>query len=333
MLISLSTTSRSQAKPLETPSTNTKEIPQPQSILIPDVDRANDQRQGTTPKQNQLLNAEAQTDHLEPMQVFQQLVDRVDRRTGDFLPNLQSSSPSLDTLRQWYKASRELGRSQKYLERIAEVANEFKQEQVLPEKANATMQQDLYAHCERSQIIAEVDSLGDRDFLLLHQNVNERLKTAPTRPPSQAEVQSTQAEIAQLNTQRENLFMEYSRLNDTINNAGNGFLRNFNREYKQAISAAENVLSQISTVLTQQEQKESQIVKWGKQAQAYRTWENNPKTVQLQKIAQVLQLPQMQERLTNIQQAIGQQEQQEQEKLRYNQQSKQHSAQHRGPVL
>lgn len=239
---------------------------------------------------------------------------------------LSSPSPSkisnttLDTLRQWYTAAKELNKPQVYLDSITFIANEFKHKQVLPENANAAMQQDLYIHHERSQTIAELNNLDDRDFLLLHQSVNHSLKTAPTRPPSQVEVQSTQAEITQLNTQRDILFEEYSRLNNIINSASNGFLRNFNPEYKQAISAAQKILSQINTVLNQHEHKESKIVEWGKQVEAYRAWKTDAKTVQVQKIAQVLQLPQMQERLMNIQHALGQQEQQKQENLRYNQQ-------------
>lgn len=328
----LSTTSRSKEKPLETTSTNTKCFPQPQSISSPDVDRANDQRQEAITKQKQVTDTEAQSTCFEPMQVFQQLVDRVDRRTGDFLTNLQTTSPSLDTLRQWYKAARELGKSQKYLERITEVAGVFKQKQVLPEKASAAMQQDLHANHERSQIIAELNRLGNRDFLLLQQSISDYLNTAPTLPPNQAIVQSTQAQITQIVSQRENLFKEYSRLNNTINNAGNGLLRSFNREYKQAIAAAEKILNQISTVLTQQEQKERQIIHWGKLAQAYQVWENDPKTQEVQKIAQVLELPQMREKLIGIQ-ATEQLEQSHLERLSYTQQAQEQSLQQRGQSL
>lgn len=59
-----------------------------------------------------------------PMQILQQVVDRVDKRMGDFLASSEHSSLSLDTLRQWYQVSRELGKSGKYLDRIAAVVTE-----------------------------------------------------------------------------------------------------------------------------------------------------------------------------------------------------------------
>lgn len=88
-----------------------------------------------------------------PMQVFQQKIDQADQRTGDFLASSQQSSPSVDTLRHWYRVSRELGKSQQYLNRITEVANQFKAGQPLSEKALNAMQQDFNTHNQIADVV------------------------------------------------------------------------------------------------------------------------------------------------------------------------------------
>lgn len=98
---------------------------------------------------NSVLNANPKL--VSPMQIFQQKIDQVDKQTGNFLASLQPSSPSLDTLRQWYRVARESGKSPQYLGRIAEVANQFKIGQPLSEKALSAMSQDLKAHNTHSK--------------------------------------------------------------------------------------------------------------------------------------------------------------------------------------
>lgn len=97
----------------------------------------------------QQLNQKSTT----PMQVFQQKIDQVDQRTGDFLASSQQSSPSVDTLRHWYRVSRSLGKSQQYLNRITEVANQFKTGQPLSDKAHSAMRQDFKTHNQIANVV------------------------------------------------------------------------------------------------------------------------------------------------------------------------------------
>ena len=83
------------------------------------------------------------TDSASSMQLFQQVVDRVDRRTGEMLATLESSSPSLNTLRDWYRATEELNKSQKHLDRISEIGSELEQGTPLTDKAVTVMQTDF----------------------------------------------------------------------------------------------------------------------------------------------------------------------------------------------
>lgn len=94
-----------------------------------------------------------------PIHVFQQQVDKVDKRTGDFLAMAQAStsSPSLETLRNWYRAARELGKTQKYLERIKTVANEFKTGKQLTDKALNSMQHDFDTQKQVLKVLSSSD--------------------------------------------------------------------------------------------------------------------------------------------------------------------------------
>lgn len=60
-------------------------------------------------------------------------------------PAPQPPAVTLDNLRSWYAAARELGKDAAYLERITVIAEVFKQGQPLSAKALAAMQQDIQA--------------------------------------------------------------------------------------------------------------------------------------------------------------------------------------------
>ncbi|MEM5838680.1 hypothetical protein AAHH59_10145, partial [Pediococcus acidilactici] len=75
--------------------------------------RVRDLSKTVSPVTSSVLNATPKL--VSPMQIFQQKIDQVDKQTGNFLASLQPSSPSLDTLRQWYRVARESGKSPQYL--------------------------------------------------------------------------------------------------------------------------------------------------------------------------------------------------------------------------
>lgn len=119
------------------------------------------------------------------MRIFQEVVDRVDKQTGEKLAAMQTSSPSLEMLRDWYKAARELGKPEKYLNRIAEIGTDFKRGEPLTDKAQAVMHKDLQAHLQRLAVVEQLGQLPERDLLGLHQVVDNYPKSAPTPPPAE----------------------------------------------------------------------------------------------------------------------------------------------------
>ncbi len=89
-----------------------------------------------------------------PIRTFQKQLDQLDEPTGNFFSSPEISSPSLNTLRQWYRAARELGKTQKYLERITTVAQEFKAGKPLSDKALSTMGQDFAAQKQVHEVMS-----------------------------------------------------------------------------------------------------------------------------------------------------------------------------------
>ena len=119
-----------------------------------------------------------------------------------------------------------------------------------------------------------------------------------------AQRQLAQSEILQLTAQIENLWKQHSDKINTVTTASKSIFRTWNQKYKEGVAAAEKPLSHISQALAQKEQKESQLQQWDKQTKAYQAWEKDPYTIEMKKLAKAIELPQIQERLTNIQQAI-----------------------------
>ncbi len=216
-----------------------------------------------------------------PMQIFQQVVDRVDKRTGDFIAQLQSSSPTLTTLRDWYRAARELGNAQTYLDRITEVANEFKQGKLLPDKAIKVMQADLQLHHKQLTTTELVSQLSNRDFLQLHQGVADHFKEAPPHPPAVADRQFVQGEIEQLQAQINHLWQKQTQQAEIVEAMQKNPFRIWNSKYDAAVAQVQATTGLISQSITQKEQKETQLKQWDKLDEAYQAWDKSPQTTQM----------------------------------------------------
>jgi hypothetical protein len=79
------------------------------------------------------------------------------------------------------------------------------------------------------------------------------------------------------------------------------------QKYNEAFANLSHTTKSIEHAIVQKDGCRQQLQEWAKLEQEYQTWSNNPKTAQMQEIASVLKLPQMQERLTQIRQELQQQ--------------------------
>ncbi len=237
---------------------------------------------------------------VDPMQIFQQVVDRVDKLTGEKFASIQSESPSVATLRDWYKAARELNKSSKYLERISEIGTNFKQGEPLTEKVVTTMQSDLQARFKKLAVEEQINQLPDNEFLLLHQVVDNYFQAAPTKPPKEAEIQALHNEVGQLVNQINILGRQQSDALATVEAMQNNPLRNWNGKYNAAVAGLEQTASKLENAIAHKQHKESQLGQWNKQFLAYQTWYKNPQTVEMRSFTQGFNSPQTMERLASI---------------------------------
>lgn len=274
------------------------------------LDVLNTDQQAPASVQNQNITqgiAETLSDRSSiPMQIFQQVVDRLDLQTGEFLAASQSSSPSLDTLRDWYRAARALGKAQNYLNRISEVANELKQGKPLEDKAFTVIQTDLQAHHKQLITIEQVNQFSDRDFWQLHQAVANHFKDAPLTSPAIAERQFVQNEVKQLVSQINKLWQLQAEQVSLVESMQKNPFRIWNGKYDAAVSQVQQTTNLIIQLLTQ---KEQQLQQWEKLDEVHQAWDKSPQTSQMRSLANVLNSPLMQERLANINQLRQQQEQ------------------------
>ncbi|OWY64401.1 hypothetical protein B7486_47525 [cyanobacterium TDX16] len=258
----------------------------------------------------QSVDAENASDRLTtPMQIFQQVVDRVDPSTGNFLATVESSNPSLETLRSWYRAARELGKSEQYLNRIAEVANEYKQGKSLEERAIAAMQTDLSIHSRRLKMIEELNQLSDRDFQKQWHNVKNYFQSAP-KSPDPIQKESINSEVGIILQQLNNLELQKQEQMRAAEKIKNNPLHHFSKNYSHALETTAITLNKISNLINRKEQKEAQLRQLERQAETYQAWIKTPLTTKMRSLAEVLQLPPMQKRIDRLQQVQSRQDKQ-----------------------
>ena len=161
--------------------------------------------------------------------------------------------------------------------------------------------------------------------MLLQQSVVDYFNASPPRPPSAAEQQLVQHEIDKLVKQIDSLWSKQSEQVKLVELMHKNPFHLWNKKYDEAFAQLEKTMSLIGQSIGQKDQKESQLNEWGKQGEAHQDWENNPRTIEMRKIAEILKLQEMQERSANIQQ-----EQLRQTSLGRTQQQNQEQGQRRG---
>ncbi len=166
----------------------------------------------------------------------------------------------------------------------------------LPQEAVAAWPADLQAD-KQLAIIEQLNQLSERDFLQIYQTVVGYFKAAPT-PPTENQKQLIGSEVEQLVAQLHGLWQKYSQQNSKSSSS-----QGSKSWDKEALAQAQQTLQKIEWLLSQKEQKEKQLQQWQRQEEAHQNWEKTPRTSQMRSLALVLKLPQMQKRLTSIDQS------------------------------
>ena len=244
--------------------------------------------------------AKSATEAVDPMQLFQQVVERVDKRTNEMLTTLQSTSPSLNTLRDWYRAARELNKSEKHLNRISEIGSEFKQGTPLTDKAITVMQTDFQAYYKQLMVVEQLSNLSDGDLTNLNQNITNYLNSPPPSPPPLADRQKVESEVKQLTERINALGSQQTEQLATVEAMQKSPFRNWNGKYDLAVAQVEQTANKLDNVIAHLQQRENQLGQWNKLERAYSLWDKSPQTVEMRNLAKGLQSPQLQEQLSSI---------------------------------
>ncbi len=237
---------------------------------------------------------------VDPMQLFQQVVERVDKRTNEMLATLQPSSPSLNTLRDWYRAARELNKSQKHLDRISEIGKEFKIGTPLTDKAVTVMQTDFQAYYKQLMVVEQLSNLSDGDLFALNQNITNYLNSPPPGTPPLADRQKVESEVKQITDYINTLGSQQSEQLATVEAMQKSPFRSWNGKYDLAVAQVEQTANKLENAIAHLQQRENQLGQWNKQERAYSLWDKSPQTVEMRNLAQGLKSPQLQERLNSI---------------------------------
>ncbi len=244
--------------------------------------------------------ATSATETVDPMRIFQQVVERVDKRTNEMLSTLQSTSPSLNTLRDWYRAARELNKSEKHLNRISEIGSEFKQGTPLTEKAVTVMTKDFQAYYKQLMVVEQLSNLSDGDLTNLNQNITNYLNSPPPGPPPLADRQKVESEVKQLTERINALGSQQTEQLATVEAMQKSPFRSWNGKYDLAVAQVEQTANKLDNATSHLQQRQNQLGQWNKLERAYSLWDKSPQTVEMRNLANGLQSPQLQERLSSI---------------------------------
>ncbi len=261
-------------------------------VEMPPINQESSPSERFTPPVSSLESAISPTETVDPMQLFQQVVERVDKRTNEMLTTIQSTSPSLTTLRDWYRAARELNKSEKHLNRISEIGSEFKQGTPLTEKAITVMQADFQAYYKQLMVIEQLGSLEDRDLLALNQNITSYLNSPPPSPPPLADRQKVESEVSHITDYINALGSQQAEQLATVESMQKSPFRNWNGKYDSAVAQVEQTANKLDNAIAHLQRRDNQLGQWNKQEMAYSLWDKSPQTVEMRNLAKGLQSPQ-----------------------------------------
>lgn len=194
-------------------------------------------------------------------------------------------------------------------------AGEEMAQQVIEAIPGALRIQPSYGHKDGNEqlvkkvaLIQKVEQLSDQEFLGLGQWVAEYLQAAPKRLPSAAEQQQVQKQVEQFDKRLEQLQTQQATLVTQVRQMQKNPLCAWDKNYQDAVIQLQKTLEVIDSTQSQKNQQSNQLQQWAKLAQARSTWEKEPQTTQIRRIAEVLNLPQIHEQLDRIQKGPSEQQ-------------------------
>lgn len=160
-----------------------------------------------------------------------------------------------------------------------------------------------------AKVLSLIEQLPEKELTNTAQRVQNYLAAMPPPPPTQAEQLAVQQEIKSLLTEIPTLWQRQEQQAHIVESMKNP-LQAWNKKYDAALGELQQTMKLIKEAISQKDQKETQLHEWAQTDKVYQAWLSDPQTKQMQDVAAVLKIPQIQKRINQIRQkAIGQQQQ------------------------
>lgn len=151
-----------------------------------------------------------------------------------------------------------------------------------------------------AKVLALIERLPDKELTNTVQRVQNYFANIPPQPPPLAEQLAVQQEIKKLLPQIQSLWQRQERQVAVVEGMQKNPLRAWDKKYDAAMTELQQTMKQIKEAIGQKDQKESQLKEWAQTDKVYQAWLNDPQTRQMQDVAAVLKMPQIQQRVNLI---------------------------------
>ncbi|WP_375491828.1 MobF family relaxase [uncultured Nostoc sp.] len=161
----------------------------------------------------------------------------------------------------------------------------------------------------------DIDALTDRELLYLEQAVNEYFAVPVAQVPTPIDRQAIESEISQLQPQIDSLWLEHANQEQVIKTMECFPLHKLSNKYNLTLEQQLQTLGTIKELVTYQQQLQSKIQEYEAQIENHLSWEKQQQTIEMKTMAEILNSPQLQSRLTSVKDEIELKQQQRQAKL------------------
>lgn len=160
-----------------------------------------------------------------------------------------------------------------------------------------------------------IDALTDHQLLYLEQAVKEYFADPVAQLPAPIDRQAIENEISQLQPQIDSLWLEHAQQKKVITALERFPLHELSSKYNSTLDQQLQTIGAIKELFTHKQQLSSKIQEYETQLENHQAWEKQQQTIEMKTIAQILNCPELQSRLTSIKDEIKLKQQQFQARL------------------
>lgn len=165
-----------------------------------------------------------------------------------------------------------------------------------------------------------IDALTDQELLYLEQAVKEYFAQPVAQVPVPIDRQAIESEISQLQPQIDSLWLEHAQQEKAIRIMERFPLHKLSNKYNSTLDQQLQTIGAIKELFTHKQQLELKIQEYETLVENHHSWETEQQTIEMKTMAEILNSPGFQSRLTLIKDEIELKQQQRQARLSISQQ-------------